>query len=163
MQKVIVLQDILNSIVRQEDFSTTTPLHTEPRLPLSILVTFGLIVPPQGISGQCVDRGGGLATGNPDPLTTDTHWNQAHREGSQAKSFKGFGGFRGFCSSSDRFSDPPTSYGPCRFLCEPQGLINVFRFSSLLCAWSLCKLKQVIFSSLSCTTTVIQWLGWNLN
>lgn len=119
MHKVVVLQDFLNVIVWKEDLSTPALQHAEPLFPLSVLATFGLIEPPQGIGGQSVDRGGRVTAWNPEPLPTDTHWHKAHRlaEGQTASQTSKVLP-RTILQFQWQSSEPPTIYGKSWFVCE---------------------------------------------
>lgn len=79
LHKVVVVQDVLQFVVRVEDLSAAAPLHAEPQVLLSPVRTSpGFMVPPQGADPQCVDGGGGPAAGDPEPLAPHAHRQQAH-------------------------------------------------------------------------------------
>lgn len=81
LHKVVVVQDVLQFVVRVEDLSAVAPLHAEPHVLLSPIRTSpGFMVPPQGAGPQRVDGGGGPAAGDPEPLAPYAHRQQAHLE-----------------------------------------------------------------------------------
>lgn len=81
LHKVVVVQDVLQFVVRVEDLSAAAPLHAEPQVLLSPVRTSpGFMVPPQGADSQRVDGGGGPAAGDPEPLAPHAHRQQAHLE-----------------------------------------------------------------------------------
>lgn len=81
LHKVVVVQDVLQLVVRVEGLSAAAPLHAEPQVLLSPICTSpGFMVLPQGADPQRVDGGGGPAAGDPEPLAPHAHRQQAHLE-----------------------------------------------------------------------------------
>lgn len=75
LHKVVVLQNLLRPVLQMEQVSTAPP-HRE--LFPSILELLGQAVAPQGLGPQGPDRGRGAPTGQPEPLSPDTHRHTGH-------------------------------------------------------------------------------------
>lgn len=79
LHEVVVVQDVLQLVIRVEDVSAAAPLHAEPHgLLTPIQKSPGFTVPPQGTDPQRVDGGGRPAAGHPEPLAPHTHRQQTH-------------------------------------------------------------------------------------